>query len=397
MEKKYISLPRRQLLQAAAIAGGLPLLQSAYSAMPVAAASSETPEFTPYPVRNDIKPAGTGSTKTTVGSGPVRIAVLDDPMRLVAKLADWAPVNGRATVDIYHDHIYNQDALARRLAPYDIIVMERYRTPLKAEVIAKLPKLKFVVATGADFSEFLDLPQCKKQNIAVSSAGGGVPGGGSVEEVAWTLVMDLARQVTWHNNDMHAGKWQIRPSNGLAGKTVGCVGLGNQGLKMVQFAKAFRMKTVAWSMNMTDKQAADGGSTRVEFKDLLAQSDFVIINYRYGERSHHLFKAEHFAQMKPTAYLVNTSRGPVVDEDAMIAALKSKRIAGAGLDVFDVEPLPVNHPFVGMDNVIMTPHIGYPTVESVQGMYSRAVESLVAYLDGKPIRLLDLDKKYGET
>ncbi len=393
---KDTKLPRRRLLQAAAIAGGLPLLQSAYSSMPAAAA--ETSEFTPYPIRNDLKPTGTGSAKTTIGSGPVRIAVLDDPMRLVAKLSDWAPVTGRATVDIYHDHIYNQDALARRLAPYDIIVMERYRTPIRAEVIAKLPKLKFVVATGADFSEFLDLPQCKKQNIQVSSAGGGgVPGGGGVEEVAWALTMDLARQVTWHNNDMHAGKWQIRPSNGLGGKTVGCVGLGNQGLKMVQFAKAFRMKTVAWSMNMTDKQATDGGSTRVEFKDLLAQSDFVIINYRYGERSHHLFKAEHFAQMKPTAYLVNTSRGPVVDETAMLAALKSKRIAGAGLDVFGVEPLPTNHPFVGMDNVIMTPHIGYPTVESVQVMYARAVESLVAYLDGKPIRLLDLDKKYGET
>ncbi len=360
MDQMSTRLPRRQVLQAAAV-GCLPMIESACTTLSATPVSSS-------------------------GAGPLRIAVLDDNMKIVEQIADWSVLKDRASVDFYHEHISDEAVLTRQLAPYDIIVIERYRTPFPASVISKLPKLKLLVSTtGA--SAHIDLAQAKKQNITICTTSAG-PEEGNVEELAFALIIDLARQTSWHNADMHSGKWQARPSHTLYGKTLGLIGLGRIGARVVEFTKPFGMKTVAWSTNLTDEAAKAGGSTRVELKDLLAQSDFVSVHYVLSERSRGLIRAEHFAQMKPTAYFINTSRGPIVREADLIAALQQKRIAGAGLDVFDDEPLPVNHPFRSMDNVLLTPHIGYPTVERMTVIYREALEDIVAYLDGKPIRLV---------
>ncbi len=352
---------RRQVLQAAAIAGGLPLLESACTSLPTTKVSAN-------------------------GATPLRVAVLDDYTRVAASVADWSVLNGRASVDFYHDHIFHEPALVRRLAPYDIIVIERYRTPFPASLLLKLPKLKLLVSTTGG-SDHIDLAQAKKQSITICTTGTGT-NLGNVGELTFGLLIDLARRTPWHNADMHAGKWQIRPTSTLWGKTLGLIGLGRVGSQMVQFAKPFNLKTVAWSTNLKDEQAKAAGTTRVELKDLLTQSDFVSIHYVLSDRSRGLIGAEHFAQMKPSAYFLNTSRGPIVREKDLIEALQQKRIAGAALDVFEREPVDPNNPLCRMDNVILTPHIGYPTVELITAEYRDAVEDIVAYLNGKPIRVL---------
>jgi phosphoglycerate dehydrogenase-like enzyme len=368
MEKKTISLRRRQLLQAAAVAGSLPFLATA--------------------ARNAAAQATTNAPDT-IGSGPVRVAVLDDFMRLAMDAADWKALSNRATIDFYHEPFRDQAVLARQMAPYEAIVIARHGQAFTADTISKLPKLKFLSNQGGTTYR-LDMPQLEKQKVVISGGDRSRSEGptGNVEEIAFALLIDLARQVSWHNADMHAGRpWQFRPSPQLAGKTLGLVGLGLVGGKMVQFAKAFNMKTVAWSLNLTDEQAQKAGSTRVDLEDLLAQSDFVSIHYRLGERSRNLLRAEHFAQMKPTAYVINTSRGPILNEPDLITALQKKQIAGAALDVFESEPLALDHPFRSMDNVILTPHIGYVTAEYVTSAWRQAHENVVAFLDGKPIRV----------
>jgi phosphoglycerate dehydrogenase-like enzyme len=366
MEKKTISLRRRQLLQAAAVAGSLPFLATA--------------------ARNAAAQATTNAPDT-IGSGPVRVAVLDDFMRLAMDAADWKVLGNRATIDFYHEPFRDQAVLARQMAPYEAIVIARHGQAFTADTISKLPKLKFLSNQGGTTYR-LDMPQLEKQKVMISGGGRSEGPAADVEEIAFALLIDLARQVSWHNADMHAGRtWQFRPSPQLLGKTLGLVGLGRIGGRMVQFAKAFNMKTVAWSLNLTDEQAEQAGSTRVDLEDLLAQSDFVSIHYRLGERSRNLVRAEHFAQMKPTAYVINTSRGPILNEPDLIEALQNKQIAGAALDVFESEPLALDHPFRSMDNVILTPHIGYATTEYVTHAWRQAHENVVAFLDGAPIRV----------
>lgn len=349
---------RRQVLQAAALAGGLPILQSACTSLPTTNVAASTP----------------------------RVAVLDDYMHVAANVADWSVLKNRASVDFYHDHIFDEAPLARRLTPYDILVIERYRTPLTASLLSKLPKLKLIVSTTGG-SDHIDLAQAKKQNITICTTGTGA-NMGNVGELTFGLLLDLARRTPWHNADMHAGKWQLQPTSTLWGKTLGLIGLGRVGSQMAEFAKPFNLKTVAWSTNLKDEQAKAAGTTRVELKDLLAQSDFVSIHYVLSERSRGMIGAEHFAQMKPSAYFLNTSRGPIVREKELIEALQQKRIAGAALDVFEQEPIDPKNPLCRMENVILTPHIGYATVELMTAEYRDAVENIVAYLDGKPIRLL---------
>ena len=317
---------------------------------------------------------------------PLRVAVIDDYMRVVAGIADWSVLSNRASVDFFHDHQADDDALARRLAPYDIIVIERYRTPFSANLISKLPKLELLVSTtGA--SAHIAVAQARKQNITICTTGTG-PEEGNVEELAFGLVLDLVRQTPWHNADVRAGKWQVRPTRCLRGKTLGLIGLGQVGSQMVQFAKPFAVNTLAWSMNLTDEGAKTAGTTRVELKDLLAESDFVSVHYALSERSRNLIRAEHFALMKPTAYFINTSRGAIINEADLIAALQQRRIAGAALDVVTQEPISPDNPLLKMENVIITPHTGYATVERMTIAYRQALENIVAYLDGKPIRVL---------
>ncbi len=361
MKIQNVGVPRRKLLQAAAVAGGLPMFGTACTSMPATNVSA-------------------------TGAPPLKVAVIDDYMRVVAQIADWKVLSSKASVDFFHDHLADDDALAKRLAPYDIIVLERYRTPFSANLISKLPKLKLLVSTtGA--SAHIAVAQAQKQNITICTTGTG-PDEGNVEEVAFGLLMDLCRQISWHNADTHAGKWQVRPTHCLRGKTLGLIGLGQVGSMMVQFAKPFGMNTVAWSTNLKDDGAKAAGTTRVELNDLMAQSDFVSVHYALSERSRNLIRGEHLALMKPTAYFINTSRGAIIDEAALISALQQKKIAGAALDVVNQEPINLDNPLLKMDNVLLTPHIGYPTVERLTIEYGQALEDIVAYLAGKPIRVL---------
>jgi len=358
VEEKDSRLSRRQVVQAA---GGLLTAQAAYTSLSAGKVNAASP-------------------------APLRVAVIDDYMRIVAEIADWPVLRSRASVDFFHDHLADDDALARRLVPYDIIVIERYRTPFSANLISKLPKLKLLVSTtGA--SAHIAVDQARRQNITICTTGTG-PEEGNVEELAFGLVLDLVRQTPWHNADVRAGKWQVRPTRCLRGKTLGLIGLGQVGSQMVQFAKPFALNTLAWSMNLTDEAAKAAGTTRVELKDLLAQSDFVSVHYALSERSRNLVRAEHFALMKPTAYFINTSRGAIINEADLVAALQQKRIAGAALDVVMQEPINSDNPLLKMENVILTPHTGYATVERMTIAYREALEDIVAYLDGKPIRVL---------
>lgn len=354
---KEVDLPRRDLLKVAAVAGGLSPLVSAETSM-----------------------------AATSGDARIRVAVINDYPRY-APMVDWSTVTNRASVNFYHDHIFDEDALARRLARYDVVVTERYRTRFTANLLSKMPRLKLLVST-TPATAHIDMDQAKKQNIVVSGTESAYYRGGNVGELAFGLVLSLARQIPQHNANVKAGKWQAQQNTMVYGKTLGIIGLGKVGKEMVEFSKPFKMKTVAWSQNLTQEAALAGGSTRVELSELLAQSDFVTVHYQLSPRSTNMIRAEHFAQMKPTAYFLNTSRGAVINEPDLIQALQQKRIAGAALDVFMQEPVSPRNPLLRMDNVITTPHAGYSEDESMKFIYRQAVESVAAYLDGKPIRVL---------
>ena len=350
-------LPRRDLLKAAAVVGGLAPLVSARTSM-----------------------------AATSPGARVRVAVINDYPKY-APMVDWSTVTNRATVDFYHDHIFDEDALARRLASYDVVCTERYRTRFTANLLSKMPRLKLLVST-TPATAHIDMDQAAKQNILVCGTASGVSVGGNVSELAFGHVLCAARQIPQHNNDTKAGKWQARQSSMVYGKTLGIIGLGKTGQEMVGYAKPFKMKTLAWSQNLTPEAAIAGGSTRVELSQLLRESDFVSIHYILSDRSRNMIRAEHFAQMKPTAFFFNTSRGGVINEADLIQALQQKKIAGAGLDVFQQEPVDPKNPLLRMDNVIVTPHNGYVEDAPMLGIYRQTVEDVAAWLDGKPIRIL---------
>lgn len=314
----------------------------------------------------------------------LRVAVINDFMRIVPVIADWTALEGLATVDFYHDHIRDEAALAARLAPYDIIVTERDRTPFTRTLFERLPQLKLLATTGA-VNWMIDFDAAKERGVTVCYTGG-VPG--AAPELTWGLLLALSRRIAWDHMSVKAGGWQTSPGLSLRGKTVGLLGLGSIGKQMVKYAQAFDMKTVAWSQNLTDEAAAAAGSTRVALDELLRTADFVCVCLVLSERTRGLMGAAQFALMKPSAYFINTSRGPIVQEAAMIEALKTGKIAGAALDTYDIEPLPVDHPLRKLDNVVLTPHTGYITEEQCKVFYGESVENVVAFIKGQPIRIM---------
>jgi phosphoglycerate dehydrogenase-like enzyme len=312
-----------------------------------------------------------------------RIAVLDDYQRVAASMADWGSLD--AEVVFFDDHLADEAAIAERLAGFDIVCLMRERTPLTASLIAALPRLRFVVTTGMRNAS-VDLGALAERGIPISGTTGGSV---ATAELTWGLILALLRHIPTEAEAMRAGGWQTTIGRELRGRTLGLLGLGNLGSAVARVGLAFGCEVIAWSENLTDERAAEVGARRVERDELFRRSDILSIHLVLSERSRGLVGADELGLMRPGAVLVNTSRGPIVDEGALVAALRTGRIAGAGLDVYGTEPLPADHPLRSLDNVVLTPHLGYVTEESYRDFFPQTVEDIAAWLAGAPIRLLD--------
>jgi phosphoglycerate dehydrogenase-like enzyme len=315
----------------------------------------------------------------------VKIAVLDDYQNVGRSLAHWASLAPRAQAVFFHDHVPDLDQLAARLADFDVVVLMRERTAMGADLIARLPKLKLIVTVGM-WNAAIDFNAAKSRGVVVSGTPGGDPN--ATPALTWGLVLAATRGIASEAASVRAGGWQVALGTDIHGKTLGVLGLGKIGQVVAGFGKNVGMKVIAWSQNLTAERAAESGVERVDKDDLFRRADVICIHLKLGERTRGLVGARELGLMKSTAYLINTSRGPIVDESALIAALQERRIAGAALDVFDQEPLPQNHPFRYLPNVLATPHIGYVTEKTYRGAFPDAVEDIRAWLDGEPVRVL---------
>jgi phosphoglycerate dehydrogenase-like enzyme len=314
----------------------------------------------------------------------LRVAILDDYQGIALRLADWKSLQPEVQVEAFPEHIADPDVLAKRLHTCECVVLMRERTPLRRALIEKLPNLKLVITTGMQNAS-VDAAALAERGIVFCGTDGV---GHSTAELTWGLIICLFRSIPHEDHALRQGRWQTRIGYGLKGKTLGIIGLGRLGTMVAGYGKAFGMEVIGWSRSLTDARAAELGITRVEKDALFARADVVTLHVNLNDSSRGLVGAAELARMKPTAYLVNTSRGPVVDQAALLAALKARRIAGAAIDVFDVEPVTKGHPFFELDNVVVTPHLGYVIEENMRINYASAVENIRAFLDGKPIRLV---------
>jgi phosphoglycerate dehydrogenase-like enzyme len=310
----------------------------------------------------------------------VKVAILDDYQNVALQMADWSPLAGRATITVFNDHLDEPDALAARLAPFEVVCVMRERTPLTRGLLERLPRLKLIAST-AFRNASIDLQAARERGIAVANTGyDSTP----TIEMTWALILASARHVAAENASLRSGGWQRRIGNDLKGKTLGVLGLGNIGGEVARIGHAFGMRVIAWSENLTAEKATAAGAELVRKEELFRQSDVLTIHLVLGRRSRGLVGAAELALMKPGAWLVNTSRGPIVDDSALTTALREHRIAGAAVDVFDVEPLPADHPYRSLDNMLATPHVGYVSQNLYRAFYGDTVRNIVAWLDGIP-------------
>ena len=319
-----------------------------------------------------------------------RVAVLDDYQRRAAGYADWASLGPGIDVEFFADPIA-PEALPAALASHEIVVAMRERTRFPRAVLASLPALRLMVTTGMR-NAAIDIAYLQERGVTVcgTDGSGAAPGPGvpSTAEVAWALILAVAKRITLEDRALRDGHWQLGLPVTLAGATLGLAGLGTLGQAMIGPARAFGMEVIAWSEHLTDQRAAAAGVRRVTLPELLAQSDFLSIHLVLSERTRGLFAAAELAAMKPTAVLINTSRGPIVDETALIAAVRDGTIAGAGLDVYEAEPLPAGHPLTALPTAVLLPHLGYVNEPGFRHMYGQVVEDIAAFLSGNPIRTL---------
>jgi phosphoglycerate dehydrogenase-like enzyme len=315
----------------------------------------------------------------------VQIAVLDDYQNVALELADWSPVAQRGQVTVFHDTIADQDKLVERLRPFEIICAMRERTPFRRPLLERLPNLKLLVTTGMRNAS-IDMAACADRGITVCGTEGlGYP----TAELAWALILAMARRIAIEDRNMRQGGWQATLGTGLNGKVLGVIGLGRLGAQVAKIGLAFGMKVIAWSQNLTRERAAEVGVGYVAGKDaLLTLADVVTIHLVLSERTRGLIGKKELELMKPTAYLINTSRGPIIDEAALVEALQAQRIGGAGLDVYDEEPLLADHPLRSLTNTVLSPHLGYVTAEGYAIFYGHVVEDILKFLDGKPVRVI---------
>lgn len=307
----------------------------------------------------------------------VQVAVLDDYQNVALELADWSAVADRADITVFNDHVFDPDELVARLAPFDVIFVMRERTPLPRSIIERLPKLKMIASTGP-FNASIDMAAAEEHGIHVGTTGGTVA---STVELTWALILAGARNLVAESVSIRDGGWQVSVGRELSGRVLGVLGLGRIGARVARIGEAFGMQVIAWSQNLTPEAAAEAGATHVGKEELFARSDVLTVHMKLSERSTGLIGAAELALMKPTALLVNTSRGPLIDEAALVAALEAKTIRGAALDVFDTEPLPAGHPLRTLDNVVATPHIGYVADRPYRIFYRDGVAAIAEWLD----------------
>ena len=313
-----------------------------------------------------------------------RVALLDDYQDVALSMADWKSLPAGTEVVVFKDHLAAEDAVARRLADFDIVMALRERTPFPRSLLERLPKLKLLITAGMRNAS-IDMKAAADRGVVIcGTAGLPYP----TAELAWGLILSLMRHIPAEDRATREGKWQTSLGLGLNGKTFGALGLGTLGSRAARVGKAFEMEVLAWSQNLTAERAKEVGVTLVTRDELLARSDIVSIHLVLGDRTRGLIGARELGLMKRSAYLINTSRGPIVDEAALIRALGDGTIAGAGLDVFDEEPLPLDHPFRRLPNIAITPHLGYVTAETYRIFYGHALEDIKAYLDGSPVRVI---------
>jgi len=304
------------------------------------------------------------------------VAVLDDYQNAALRLADWSVLDGRASVTVFNDHVADTDAVVERLKAFEVLCVMRERTPLPRAVLERLPRLKLIVSTGAR-NAAIDTAAAAERGVAVAFTG---YTSAPTIEMTWALILAASRHVVAENLAFRRGGWQQGVGVGLAGKTLGVLGLGRVGGAVAKVGALFGMKVITWSPNMTPERAAAGGATAVSKEDLLRQSDVLTIHMVLSPKTRGLLGAEDLALMKTSSLLVNTSRGPLVDEAALVTALTSRKIAMAALDVFDTEPLPADHPFRSLDNVLGTPHIGYVADDLYRTFYGDTVKAVDAWL-----------------
>jgi phosphoglycerate dehydrogenase-like enzyme len=323
----------------------------------------------------------------------LKIAILDDYAQVALQSTDWSALQGKAEITVFDRHLSEGEA-ASLLQPFDVLCTVRERMGLPRSLFQRLPQLKLVTIIGMSLPN-LDMAAATDHGVIVAHSNFANPIYRGIfnatPELTWGLMIAVVRHFDLESRRMRAGEWQSTVGTILAGRTLGLLGLGRIGKRMAAYAHAFEMPVVAWSQNLTDEAAAAVGARRVEKDDLFRLADVLSIHVQLSDRTRGLVATRELALMKRTAYLVNTSRGPIVVEADLIAALRAGRIAGAGLDVFDVEPPPADHPFRTMDNVIVTPHLGYVTIETLTAFYTDTLEALVAFADGTPIRVANPD------
>jgi phosphoglycerate dehydrogenase-like enzyme len=313
-----------------------------------------------------------------------RIAVLDDYQYVAAAFADWSQLPEPVEVVEFSAHVPDEDRLVARLQPFDVVIAMRERTPFPRRVLERLPNLRLLVTTGMR-NPAIDVAAARELGMIVCGTGAHPTG---TVELTWALVLAVARHLPQEDASVRAGGWQQSIGTDLAGGVLGVLGLGRLGERVARIGQAFGMDVVAWSQNLTDERAAEVGVRRVAKEELLETADVVTIHLQLSERTRGLIGHAELARMKPTAILVNTSRGPIVEEAALVQALREGTIAGAGLDVFDTEPLPRHHPLRELRRAVLTPHLGYVTEATYRVFYREAVEDVAAFLTGSPIRVL---------
>ena len=317
----------------------------------------------------------------------MKLAILDDYQGTAKDLADWSQLPAGVEVEFFQDHIVDEDQLVERLKDFDLVQGMRERTPFPRSVLSRLPKLRLLITTGRRHASF-DIEAASDLGITVCGTNGG---GEGPTELTWGLILAMLRHIPEEEQRSRAGSWGTTIGIGVKGKTLGLIGLGHIGSLVARVATAFDMNIIAWSQNMTAERAKECGATLVDKETLFKESDIVSVHLVLSDRTRGLVGASDLALMKSSAYIVNISRGPIIDEKALIDVLERRAIAGAALDTFDIEPLPKDHPLFKTPNTLICPHLGYVIDDSYEAFYAGIIENVRAFTSGEPVRTINED------